>query len=125
MQTCQNCVHKQMSTISITTLLLDKHVKIASISKCPLYQSLHFYCTNMSKLRPCPLYQSTTLFLCKHVKIASISKCPLYQSTTLLLHKHVKIASISKCPLYQSLHNSYADVHHISTIIFLSFEPLF
>jgi hypothetical protein len=121
-QACQNCVHKQMSTISITTLCLHKHAK-------------------------CPLYQHTTLCLCKHAKIASISKCPPYQSlhfvytnmpnvhyiislhlitqtcqncvhmqmstisiTTLCLHKHAKIASISKCPLYQSLRFVYTNM---------------
>ena len=81
MQTCQNCVHaqlstnstlhfpyqnksklrpshntshllyKQMSTISITIHLLYKQAKIAP-TKCPLYQSLHIYYTNKPKLRP-------------------------------------------------------------------------
>ena|SRR5271168_2842667 len=35
-QTCQNCVHTQMSTISITTLLYTK------LPKCPLYQTQPF-----------------------------------------------------------------------------------
>ena len=51
-QTCQNYL-----TISITTLFLYKHIKIAShylhmiCIWCPPYQSLHFSYTNMSKLR--------------------------------------------------------------------------
>ena len=101
-QTHQNCVTLfaydlyMVSTISITTLFLHKHVKIAShhlyvvstISiTTPLlykhvriilpYQSLRFSYTNMSKSSytmciQCPPYQSLHLsFLYKHVKITS------------------------------------------------------
>src|SRR5277367_3499257 len=108
----------QMSTISNTTLLLHKHVKIADTTdfliNCPPYQNttlcytnmsklrtLHFCYTKSQKLRPyanVPLCQITTHFLCKHVKIASLCKCPLYQITT---HFLLQIASTCKCPPYQ------------------------
>jgi len=146
MQTCQNCVHTQVSTISKHYTLLCKHVKIASTHKvstiskhytfpmqtcqncvhtqsvhciktlhfamqtcqnCVHTQSvhyiktLHFSYANMSKLRPytkCPLYQNTTLLLHKHVKIASSYICPQCQST------HISCANLFKICLYQTLH---------------------
>ncbi|KAG1717181.1 hypothetical protein EDD22DRAFT_946257 [Suillus occidentalis] len=64
----------------ITTLLLCKHAKIASICKCPPYQMASF------SLHYCPPYQITTLLLCKHAKIASIDKCPPYQMASFFLH---------------------------------------
>jgi hypothetical protein len=131
-QTCQNCVHKQMSTISITTLCLHKHAKcplclckhakIASISKCPPYQSLYFVYTNMPNVhyiislhlitQTCQNFHhinhytlsTQTCQNCVHKQMSTIS------ITALLLHKHVKIASTSKCPLYQSLHFAHANM---------------
>jgi hypothetical protein len=102
-QTCQNCVlmqmstisndytsfqdHMPVSTISNTTHFLYKHVKIASISKCPLYQSLHIFQNHM----PVSTISNTTHFLYKHVKFAvsTVSKprCVHQFNTTLSLLK--------------------------------------
>jgi hypothetical protein len=74
-QTCQNCVHAQMSTISITA---HSHASMSKLRHtiCAVNHYTFFY-TNMSKLRPCTNVHHINhcTFPCKHDKIASTSKC--------------------------------------------------
>jgi hypothetical protein len=113
-QTCQNCGHYNFpNPISITTLLLCKHVKIADLCKCPPYQSLHFFYTNMSKLRTYAnvhyinhyTFSMQTCQNCGPMQMSTIStfamqtcqNCVPMQMSTIsnhytLLCKHVKIA---------------------------------
>jgi hypothetical protein len=105
----------QLSTISNTTLFLYKHVKIADISKCPLYQNtthfLHKHVTTVHYIihYTFPMQNCQN---CVHIQLSTISHTTLFCTntsqlstisiTTLLLHKIAKIAFIYKCPLYKS-----------------------
>jgi hypothetical protein len=139
-QTCQNCVTPfaydlyMVSTISITTLFLHKHVKIASH---------HLYVVSTISV--------TTHFLYKHVKIAShhLYVVSTISITTPLLYKHVRIilpyqslrfsyTNMSKssytmciqCPPYQSLHLSFLYKHvkiasHFPSVHYINITALF
>jgi hypothetical protein len=93
-----------VSTISITTPLLYKHVRII----LP-YQSLRFSYTNMSK-------SSYTMCI----------QCPPYQPLHLsFLYKHVKIAShfpsvhyINHCTFPTQTCQNFPSVHHINHYTF-------
>ena len=79
MQTCQNCVHMQLSTISKCYTLLYKHVKIADYTFSYLVSTI----------------SNTTLFLYKHVKIASINKMSTISNTTLCCTFPYKLSTIT------------------------------
>jgi|SRR5271154_160897 len=145
MQTCQNCVHMQLSTISKCYTLLYKHVKIADYT----------FSIQMSTISKCCTFTTQTCQNCEHKQMSTISKHYTF------LHKHVttvhyikhytfpiqtcqncghkQMSTISKhytlfaqtchnCPLYHSLHFSYAKlpklrphptVHYITHYTFL------
>jgi hypothetical protein len=113
-----------MSTISITTLCLHKHAKIASISRCPPYQSPTL-CSYMSTISHSS-YQ--TCQNCVHTQLSTISNdCtfviqtpkmrPLYQDCVLFLYccPHDYTLTIQMC---QNCVHHWSSVCYIKTLHF-------
>jgi hypothetical protein len=111
MQTSQNCVRVQVSTISNVHHIkhyafpMQNHQNCVHHASVHHIGSLHFSYTKSPKLRPHPnVHHIKTLHFSytKSPKLRPSCKCPPYRNTTLFLHKVTETASSPKCPPYQN-----------------------
>ena len=91
-QTSQNCVHKQVSTISKHYTFL---IKTASIYASVHYiKTLHFPCQNCVHMQVSTISAHYTFPIPKITNTLSLWKCPLYQNTT-LYSQHTFLMQVS------------------------------
>ena len=117
MQTCQNCVHMQLSTISKCYTLLYKHVKIADYT----------FSIQMSTISKCCTFTTQTCQNCEHKQnVHYIKHCTLLHFSLQTVHYikwlHFCYTNMSKLRPYPNVHyiNHYTFVYKIAKMSTIS-----